>query len=872
MTIWNRLKYLWPARRRREEREMREELGSLTAIAGRRELGNLTLAMEDVRATWGWTWLDSIFADIRYSFRALGRQPAFVAVAVLSLALAIGANSAIFSFADALLLRPLPVKNPAALFDVGSTTLDNSLEGMSFPDYRDLRDKSRSFSGLAAYRLTTLAAAANPAAPAQIRFASLVSGNFFPVAGVTPSDGRAFLPDEATASAQPVAMISYDFWQQNYAGGLSAIGSRLRLNGMVFTIVGVAPASFTGLDRFVRPSIFVPLGMAQRLSGEPADPLENRGRHDLVVKGRLSAGVSRESAQAELAIIGAALEREYVKTNRNRHMALRTELQRRIQQTPQLLALVKMLMGLVALILIIACSNVANLLLARGRARSREIAIRQSIGAGRNRVVRQLMTESLIVALAGGAAGLFAAYGGILLLQTLSVPSDPPNVLGVQLDWRVVQFSVLAALGSCLFFGLVPAWQTARTDLVSALKAGGESSYGNRRTFGRDVLVAGQIALAMVVLIAAGMFLAGFRNMLVMPPEFRTDHLISLDTAPAVLHYSPEQTKAFYRQLVDRVRTMAGVAGVAMTEALPLSPAQTVVSVVPEGYQFPKGREKEIVFGAAVDAGYFSTMSVEIKRGRAFTDDDRAQSRRVAIVNQQFAKTYWPDRDPIGKRIRLDSADSPAAEVVGVAKTGHYLAVNETPAPYVYVPYEQNPRSRMTLVVQSAGDAGALAKPLRETVRSIDGNVPVFNLRTVATLYESRVTDTWLQFFQMVGTMGFIGLALATAGLYGLVAYTVSRRVKEFGIRVAVGASRRDVVWLVERRGVILAGVGIAIGGVLTAAAKPMLSAGFPGLGVSSPAVYAQVPLALLMVSAVASYVPARRAAGLDPLRALRNE
>ena len=872
MTIWNRLKYLWPARRRREEREMREELGSLTAIAGSRELGNLTLAMEDVRATWGWTWLDSIFADIRYSFRALRRQPAFVAVAVLSLALAIGANSAIFSLADALLLRPLPVKNPAAVLDISGATPDNPSEGMSFPDYRDLRDKSRSFSGLAAYRLTTLAAAANPSAPAQIRFANLVSDNFFAVAGVTPSAGRAFLPGEAAASAQPVAMVSYDFWQQNYAGSHSVIGSSLRLNGIVFTIVGVTPAAFTGLDRFVRPSIFVPIGMAQRLAGEVADPLENRGRHDLVVKGRLSAGASRVSAQAELAIIGDALEREYAKTNRNRRMAVRTELQRRIRQTPQLLALVKMLMGLVALILIIACSNVANLLLARARARSREIAIRLSIGAGRSRVVRQLMTESLIVAMAGGGAGLFVAFGGILLLQTMSVPSDPPSVLGVQMDWRVVQCSLLAALASCIFFGLVPAWQTARTDFVSTLKAGGDGASAMGRTFGRDVLVAGQIALAMVVLIAAGMFLAGFRNMLAMPPEFRTDHLISLDTAPAVLHYSPEQTQAFYRRLVDRVRTMPGVAAVAMTESLPLSPSQTAVSVVPEGYQFPKGREKAIEFGAAVDAGYFSALNVEIQRGRAFTDHDRAGSRRVAIVNQQFAKTYWPDQDPIGKRIRLGSADGPAAEVVGVAKTGHYLAVNEAPAPFVYLPYEQNPRQRMTLVVESAGDAGALATPLREAVRSIDGNVPVFNLRTVATLYESRVTATWLQFFQMVGTMGFIGLALATSGLYGLVAYTVSRRVKEFGIRVAIGASRRDVVWLVERRGLILAGVGIAIGGALTAAAVPLLAAGFPGLGVSSPAVYALVPLGLLMVSAIASYVPARRAAGLDPLRALRNE
>jgi len=872
MTIWNRLKYLWPARRRKEEREMREEWGSLAAIAGSKELGNLTLAMEDVRATWGWMWLDSIIADIRYAIRALRGQPAFIAVAVLSLGLAIGANSAIFSFADALLLRPLPVSDPAAVFDVSSTTPDNPLEGMSFPDYRDLRDKSRSFSGLAAYRLTTLAVAANSAAPAQIRFANLVSDNFFRVAGVMPAIGREFLPGEATAPAQPVAMVSYDFWQRHYAGDRSAIGSSLRLNGMVFTIVGVTPAFFTGLDRFFRPSIFVPLGMAQRLDAAPADPLEDRGRHNLVVKGRLNAGVSQESAQAEVAIIGAALEHQYPQTNRNRHVAVRTELERRIQQSPQLLALVKMLMGLVALILIVACSNVANLLLVRGRARSREIAIRLSIGAGRSRVVRQLMTESLLVALAGGMAGLLAAYGGIRLLETLSVPSDPPNVLGVQLDWRVVEFSLLAALGSCICFGLAPAWQTARTDFVSALKTGGEGASGKRRTWGRNVLVTGQIALAMVVLIAAGMFLAGFRNMLVMLPEFRTDHLISLDTAPAMLRYSPAQTRAFYRRLVDRVRTMAGVAAVAMAESLPMSTSQTVVSVVPEGYQFQKGREKTLEFGGAVDAAYFSTMRVEITRGRAFTDDDRAGSRRVAIVNQQFAKTFWPGQDPIGKRIRLESADGPSAEVVGVAKTGHYLVVNEKPSPYVYLPYAQNPRSRMTLIVQSAGDPGALAGPLREAVRSIDGDVPVFNLRTVATLYESRVTDTWMQFFQMVGTMGCIGLALATTGLYGLIAYAVSRRAKEFGIRVALGATRRDVVWLVERRGLILAGVGIAGGGALTAVAAPMLSAGFPGLGGSSAAVDALVPLALLLVSAVASYVPARRAAGLDPLRALRNE
>ncbi len=862
MTIW----------RRQQEREMREELESLAAIAGQRELGNLTLAMENVRAGWGWTWIDGILADIRYSLRALRSQPAFVAVAVLSLALAIGANSAMFSFADALLLRPLPVPNASALFDVAYATPDNPLEGMSFPDYRDLREKNHSFARMAAYRVTTLAAASNPSAPAQVRSAVLASDNFFPVAGIAPVIGRAFLPGEANAPGQAVAIISHDFWQQQYSGDTGAIGKSLRLNGIEFTIIGVLPEAFNGLDRFVHPTIFVPLGMSQHLAAMPSDPLEDRERRDLVVKGRLNPGVSLESAQAELAAVGAALEREYPKTNRNRRAAVRTELQHKIQQTPQLLALIKMLMGLVGLILIIACSNLANLLLARGRARGREIAIRLSIGAGRRRLVRQLMTESLIVAIIGGAIGLFFAYGGILLLQALSVPSEPPSPLGVELDWRVVEFSLLVALVSCLFFGLAPAWQTVCMDFLSALKAGGHGASGQRRTLGRDILIVGQIALATVVLIAAAMFLAGFRRMLVVTPDFRTDHLISMDTAPALLHYSPQQTAAFYRQLVDRARTMAGVESVAITESLPLSPSQTFFAVVPEGYQFPKGREKTVVFGAAVDAGYFSTMNVEIERGRAFTESDRAGSRRVAIVNQQFAKTYWPNRDPIGQRIRLDSRDCAAAEVVGVAKTGHYLAVNESPSPFVYLPYEQNPRSRMTLIVQSGSDPAGLAAALRDAVRSIDANLPVFNLRTVATLYESRATGTWLQFFQMVGTMGFIGLALAMTGLYGLVAYTVSRRTQEFGIRVALGASRHDVVWLVGRRGLILACAGIAVGGALTAGAMPMLAAGFVGLGGSSPAVYALVALALLAVSAAASYLPARRAAGLDPVRALRNE
>ena len=871
MRGWKRLTYLWPARRRREEKEMREELESLAAIAGSKEIGNVALAMEDARAAWGWTWFTSIAADIRYAWRTLRAQPAFAAIAALSLGMAIGANSAIFSFADAMLLRPLPVPDPSGVLDISLTTPDVPLEGMSFPDYRDLREKSRSFSGLAAYRIATAAVATDRAAAARVRYTALVSDNFFSVLEVAPASGRAFLPSEANGPGEPVAIISDDFRDQ-FPPARPIIGSTVRIDGIVCTVIGIAPKSFTGTELFRRPSLYLPLAMSQRLAGAAKDPLADRERRNLIVKGRLAPGATQSSAQAELATIAAALERQYPATDRNRRAFVHTELSRRIQQTPQLLSLIKMLMGMVGLILMVACANLANLLLARGHARSREIAVRLSIGAGRGRLVRQLMTESLLLAMLGGLAGVAFSYGGVRFLETLSVPSDPPNILPVEMDWRVVEFSLAAAAVSCLVFGLAPAWQTVRMDFLGALKSGGHGASGPRRTLGRDILVAGQIALAMVVLITAGMFLAGFRQALVVPADFRTDHTISMDTAPAMIHYTAGQAKAFYRQLVDRARAMPGVADVAMTEAVPLSTSQTVLTVAPEGYQFPQGSEKTIAFGAAVDSGYFRLLRVAIVRGRAFDDADGADSRRVAIVNEEFAKTYWANQDAIGKRLRLDPPDGPEAEVVGIAKTGHYLTVNEAPAPYVYVPYAQNPRARMTLVVQSAGDAASLAGPLRDLVRSIDDNMPVFNLRPIATLYESRATDTWLQFFQMVGAMAFIGVTLATIGLYGLIAYTVSRRVREFGIRVALGANRRDVVWLVERRGLILAVAGIAIGGLLTKLALPVITAAFFAVGATPAPVYAIAPALLLAVSAAASYLPARRAAKLDPLPSLRSE
>ncbi len=851
---------------------MQRELEALSRDTGRRELGNLTLAAENARQTWHWTSFDGIWADLRYALRTFRRRPGFVAVAVLSLAGGIGANGAIFSFADAVIFHPLPVTRPNEVLNITNNTPGNPFEGVSYPDYRDLRAKSQLFAGIVAYRTAALGAAPGPDAPPRMRLAVLVSDNFFSALEVAPSRGRTFLPAEARQPGQPVAMLSHEFWQTEYAADPDVIGRRLRLNGVEVTIVGVTPPYFTGLDRFVRPSIYVPLAMSQRLAAAATDPLQDRGKRDLIVRGRLRPGATRESAQAELTAIGKDLARQYPKDDGNRHIAVRTELETRIQQSPQLLSLVTMMMGLTALVLIIACTNVANLLLARAGARSREMAIRLAIGAGRLRLVRQLITESLILAMLGGLAGLGLAYGGVRFFDTMSVPSDIPSTLGVQMDSRVVVFSMVAAMVSAVLFGLVPAIQTVRGSLTPALKAAGAAAGGRRRTMGRNALVVGQIALAMVLLIAVGMFVDAFRQMRVLDPGFRSDHRISFDTNPPALRYSADQSYNFYRKLTDGVRALPGVRSAALAESLPLSPRQTTLTVVPEGYRFLKGQDAATVFGGVFSAEYFQTMGVEIVRGRAFSPNDRKGSPLVAIVNQHFAATYWPNQDPIGKRLRIGGSEGPEAEVVGVARTGRYLVANEAPSSYVYLPYEQNRRPAMTMIVESAGDPSQLAAPLRELVRALDANLPVYNLRTVSYLVDQRARETWLQFLQMVTAVGLLGLTMATVGLYGLIAYSVSRRIPEIGVRMAIGATRWDVLRLILWQGLTLAAAGILIGGCVSVVAAPALAAGMGAVGKSSPGTSLAVAAALLVVSTSACYLPARRAAAIDPVRALRYE
>ena len=667
-------------------------------------------------------------------------------------------------------------------------------------------------------------------------------------------------------------VLSYGFWQDQFNGDKEVLGRTIRISGTDFTIVGVAPRAFTGVDQYIRPSFMVPAVLTQQLNGAAKDPMENRGDYSFTLYGRLQEGVSARQAQAEMVTLWKGLQQQYPADGRNGKMMVRTQLQFRIAQDSIDAILVTMLMALVSVVLLIACANVANLLLGRARGRTREIAVRIALGVSRTKLLRQLFAENVVLALLGGVIGLGFAYGGIRFLQTIPIPSDLPIVISPELDQRVLVFSLIASLFSVLAFGLAPAFQSLKTELVSALKSSESNMAGRKRTLGRNSLVIVQIALSMVLLVASGMLLDGFRKTLVASPGFRTDHLLITEFDTSLVRYNPEKTVAFYRDLKDRVRALPAVRSAALTATVPFSNNQPSREVIPEGYQATKGQESVTLFFDVVDEHYFDTMKVGIVSGRAFTADDKADSTPVAIVNQEFAARFWPGQEPLGKRIRLDNGKGKFVQVVGVARNSKYLFIGEPQYRYLYLPFAQAGGTRMVMLTESAGDPALLAAPLREIVRSMDPNQPMYNVRTFGNFYKMRAIDTPLMITQMVVTMGLIGLLLALIGIYGLVSYSVARRTREIGVRIAIGADRTDVIKMVLRQGFVLACIGIGVGGVLSVVVGKALAAGMIGLGQPNPVTFIVVPLAVLLVTMAACWAPAWRASRVDPLRALRSE
>jgi putative ABC transport system permease protein len=826
----------------------------------------------------GFGWLERVWQDVRYGCRTLAGSPGFTLVAVCSLAIGIGANGAAFSWADALLLRPLPVARPAEVVTVGSTMSVEGFSriGASYPDYVDVRDRSTSFDGLVAFTGVTSGVAPTRDALPMLKLGLLVSGNFFTVMGVEPELGRGFRPEEnAVPGRDAVVIISHNLWKQQFASDPSVLGRRMQLSGVEFTIVGVAPERFAGMNNFVRSDFYAPLMLWPRLLGDTNErPLEDRNYRSLTLKGRLKSGVSLARAQTELSVIGKDLERAYPDTNRNRGLVVRTELQMRIAQSPPDSMLIAMLATLAAAVLAVACANVAGLLTSRAPARAREMAMRLAIGAGRGRLITQLMTESLLIALAGGVLGLAVAYGGIAAFRQIQIPTDLPIALTFQLDRRVLVFSLIVATLSAVLFGLAPALQTSRADLTMVLK-GGESIVGRRRRWGRNVLVCGQVAVSVVLLALATFMYRGFREQLSSGPGYRTDHLLMMSFDPSLVHYTEEQTRRFFLDLAERARALPGVRSVSLTSFVPMATdGINASSIVPEGHQLPPGKDTLTLFSARVDEHYLGTMQIPIVRGRGFVEQDSTNTPRVAVVNEQYVRHYSPDQDPIGKRFQLRERGGPTwITIVGVARTTKYVWAAEPPTEFIYFPYRQSPQSQMALLVESAGDPSSLVAPLRGVVQSLDRTQPIFNVRTMEELYRMRTITIFNVIIGTIGAMGTMGLVLAIVGLYGLVAYATSRRTREIGIRMAIGAGRPAVLRMVLRQGLVLAVAGLVIGLLAGVAVERLLQAAFPsGDDRFDPMALALVAPLVLAATFAAVYLPARRAARLDPMKALRYE
>ncbi len=842
-----------------------------------RDLGGLTQTREATREI-RLTWLDDVARDLRYALRGLYKTPGVSTVAILSLAVGIGANTAIFSFADALLLRPLPVARPGEVVTIGSTSSFDSLGSSlvsSYRDYVDIRDRSKSVDGIAALTRVTVGFARDAKAQPRLKLGMLVTGNLLSLMGVTPTIGRDFRADEDQVPGRDaVIILGHTLWEQEFDADPGVLGRRVRISGLDFTVVGITPRSFTGMDQFARYDFYVPLMMSPRLIADPrTGSLEVRDARNLTLKGRLKAGVSQSSAQAELDTIAADLERAYPATNKNRRLAVRTELQERIAQLASDATLVAMLSMLALAVLFVACANVAGLLTSRAPARAREMALRLAIGAGRSRLIRQLVTESLLLAIGGGLLGLGVGYAGMALFSQIQPPTDLPVILSFRMDRRALGFSLLVAVASALVFGLVPAIQATRTDLTAVMKAGDAVAPGRRRRWGRAILVCSQVAVSVVLLVVAMFVYRGFSQQIADGPGYRTDHLVMMSFDPTLVRYTDAQSQQFFAQVAERARAVPGVVSVTMTTMIPMSNDSVgFETVAPEGFEFPLGLDNTRVLASRIDEHYFDTMGISILRGRGFRETDGPDALRVAIVNEQFAKRYWPDQDAIGKRLQA-GADKRWVQVVGIAKNSKYVFIAEPARDFVYLPYRQTQPRRMVMVVRSSGEASALMGPLREVVHGLDPNLPIFNVRTMADHYRMRAVSVFNVLITTVAGMGAMGLGLALVGLYGLVAYAASRRTREIGIRMAIGAERATVVRLVLRQGVALALVGLVIGLVASVAASRLMAAAFP-TGDNPRDLMAQllvIPI-VLAVTFVAAYVPAFQASRINPIEALRQE
>jgi predicted permease len=808
--------------------------------------------------------------DLRYALRMFHRNPGFVAAAVVSIGLAVGANAAIFSLADALFLRPLAVPDPASVVTLGTRPWADDGR-LSYADYRDVRDASRAFQSLAAVRTVRGGLARDASAPVQLRMGFAVSANFLRTFSVAPVAGRDFVTGD-DESQRAILLLGEDYWTRELGRDASVVGRTLRLNGRAFDVIGVVPDVFTGLFDLARPAFYVPLDMGPALDGESDDAqLTDRDQRLFTVKGRLASGMSIAAAAEETTTIFRKLAASRPSSVRPMEPVVLGELASRVAGDPNTPRLMGLLGALTVVLLCIACGNVANLVLGRASARTREIGVRLAIGAGRWRLVRQLLLESLVLALAGGVAGALIAAGAVELLRTFAPTSglDVETPLLIDVGARALLLTFGIAASSAFVFGLVPALRAGRSDVMSALKPGA-GDHGRERMTGRSALVVVQVAGSVMLLVAATQLGRGFAYVLGQDPGFATENRLTMRLDPQLAGYTPERSEQFFRQLAARAAAMPGVHSVGLATALPTTAGFRAVGVAPEGFAFPPGQDRATVVSASVDPGYFSSLGVQLVQGRAFAPTDRAASPWVAIVDETFAARYLKP-DPIGQRIRFVDFGGRVAEVVGVATASRHNSVFGPSQPFIYLPLAQHPASSLTMVVHTDRESAAMADVMRALVQSLDASVPVYRVETTAEIFEQRTKRLARLIEGIATTVGLVGLTMALIGLYAVVAYQVSRRTREIGIRMALGALQTQVLGMVLRRAATMGVGGVSLGTALSSAAGYGLTAGL-GLPAFDVALFAAVPVTLVATTLLAALIPARRAASVDPQRALRQD
>ena len=843
--------------------------------AALREFGGVQQAKENCRDARKVNWIQNFTQDLRYGVRMLRKSPGVTAVVAITLALGVGANTALFSIVDSFLLRPLPVPSPEQITVLAIQQKDAPIgsSGFSYPEFLDYRGQAVTFSDVFGIVISSIQLTANDRSDQC--FVNYVSGNFFSALGVKPALGRFILPGAGESLGEPpVVVLDYSYWQRRFDGDPAVVGRRILVDDKPATIIGVAPRRFHGMFPIFEMDVYLPLSAISL--EEPANVFwNNRDRRRILVFGRLKPGVSLREAQSSLDVVTARLASQYPATDKWFTVRAVPEKSARpiAYANNSFVAISGLFLLLAAFVLLLACLNVENILLARGTVRQREMGIRAALGAGRARLICQMLTESVLLAILGGVAGIAIGVSANRWTNAIHL-KDIPLQLDSTLDWRVLTFAVAVVLLAGIVVGMLPAIRASSADVNIVLHSGTpRSSVGIQRPGLRNVLIVAQVAGSLVLLVAAGLFVRSLQKVQGFDLGFEPDHVLNVTMDPHEIGYDEARTNGFYRDIETRVRALPGVQSAGLATYVPMGgfPSKAAVSI--EGRPAVAGEQPPRVLFNCVDPAYLETMRVSLLRGRDFTDSDDESAPLVVIINQTMANRFWPHEDAIGKRLSVEGTAGPFVEVIGVTSNGKYQTIGEDAQPFFYVPLAQSFASKRTLHIRALVPPESIAPTVKDEIARQVPGLPILNIETMKQLLQGafgffafRLAAT------LAAVLGTIGLILAVVGVYGVVSFAASQRTREIGIRMALGANERDILSLVWLQGVRLVLWGVAIGIVAALALTRAMRHLVAGISTSDPVTYCTVAILLSVVALLACWIPARRAMRVDPMLALRHE